>query len=947
MDIFQKLYEIENETGGDVSGIKKLIEDGQVTIASSMPSPDPKDSVRTIELINSFMTKYPPGKADGGRIGGGNIEGEQIGNRTGFSRPEIGLNKNQQKLFDKIKRKNIFPGISDYQKKTNIRSGRYTNKLVNDYIKVNDLVKKENLIDLTEMGKLLNIEEKTRDIGGPTAGFRASIIDALTREEDRLSPSKRKFLNEYLIKKMKLSKYAIGSGQPTYLMKKPTKKELEEIKKYFVAKKGNLENKLVQRVLLFHNDPVLKKYTRKGKFLPQNDFMKKYLADRGMTYNQAAYAQIKLSNIYNGGSYNNYELKDIAKNKVAADTFFKSVSKLLFNNPYRTQQYVDAMKTITDDLGPEYFGTKETMQGFKYKAGQILKERGIPLYDAKSKNPFGVQLNELTGISAASRTKTGAMAQFFNLIPGEFNLGGYSAFNRTFEEAQNNLENEIKKGSKGNPQKVIEDFNIKRNNLLKTYGFLEQKDVPTLSLKSPTEFYGEKFMKRMSDQGLDLEKNFKEKGYTIGVSKSTPTIKEFIQDKKVQEKVIKGAQPLIKAMSDLAATQNKKCKIDLKQLAVKKADGGRIGFKFGTGSLDCDNLAKQILKKSIRGEGTPQQRSIANKIIKGGANFLKSALDPVELLKLRNYVGPQALGLFAAFEAGVITDDVLRMGKPLDEALASNWLTKSFLPYTEEFAKQENLLKSGKLSQEQAEYALDAMKYNKILKEVERIEGMEAAQLTDQGGMGMIDGTPIVSQAEIDKSIANINRIAETIDPSVVDPRSAKSIENRALMDEKEATERAKKKFDPLFGYSGLQNQAKNVDSDDYLPEPLKIDLTPVTYKSLGPYEPVSELPADVRTKLEDEILSKDQFKPQDRSLSNYYYQDPFTGKTVMEQELEDYNRAQRFKQAFQQPGILGTQDKFAGGGIAKLAGVDDGPPPTRGPNPQGLSYLMKRGKNT
>ena len=37
----------------------------------------------------------------------------------------------------------------------------------------------------------------------------------------------------------------------------------------------------------------------------------------------------------------------------------------------------------------------------------------------------------------------------------------------------------------------------------------------------------------------------------------------------------------------------------------------------------------------------------------------------------------------------------------------------------------------------------------------------------------------------------------------------------------------------------------------------------------------------------------------------------------------------------------------FAGGGIAKLAGVDDGPPPKSGPNPQGLSYLMKRGKNT
>ena len=35
---------------------------------------------------------------------------------------------------------------------------------------------------------------------------------------------------------------------------------------------------------------------------------------------------------------------------------------------------------------------------------------------------------------------------------------------------------------------------------------------------------------------------------------------------------------------------------------------------------------------------------------------------------------------------------------------------------------------------------------------------------------------------------------------------------------------------------------------------------------------------------------------------------------------------------------------KFAGGGIAKLAGVDEGPPPESGPNSQGLSGLLKRG---
>ena len=37
------------------------------------------------------------------------------------------------------------------------------------------------------------------------------------------------------------------------------------------------------------------------------------------------------------------------------------------------------------------------------------------------------------------------------------------------------------------------------------------------------------------------------------------------------------------------------------------------------------------------------QRSIVNKLIRGGADFLKDAVNPVELLKLRNYVGPHTL----------------------------------------------------------------------------------------------------------------------------------------------------------------------------------------------------------------------------------------------------------------------------------------------------------------
>ena len=67
----------------------------------------------------------------------------------------------------------------------------------------------------------------------------------------------------------------------------------------------------------------------------------------------------------------------------------------------------------------------------------------------------------------------------------------------------------------------------------------------------------------------------------------------------------------------------------------------------------------------------------------------------------------------------------------------------------------------------------------------------------------------------------------------------------------------------------------------------------------------------------------------------------------VLEQDLNQ----ERFRQLFEQPGFMGASDTFfgyqkvkmAGGGIAKLAGVDSGPPPESGPNSQGLQGLFKR----
>ena len=66
MDIFQKLLQIEDETGGDVSNLRNLINSGQLTTASEINRPDPKQSVQEIELFNEFNLRNP--RADGGML---------------------------------------------------------------------------------------------------------------------------------------------------------------------------------------------------------------------------------------------------------------------------------------------------------------------------------------------------------------------------------------------------------------------------------------------------------------------------------------------------------------------------------------------------------------------------------------------------------------------------------------------------------------------------------------------------------------------------------------------------------------------------------------------------------------------------------------------------------------------------------------------------------------
>ena len=105
---------------------------------------------------------------------------------------------------------------------------------------------------------------------------------------------------------------------------------------------------------------------------------------------------------------------------------------------------------------------------------------------------------------------------------------------------------------------------------------------------------------------------------------------------------------------------------------------------------------------------------------------------------------------------------------------------------------------------------------------------------------------------------------------------------------------------------------------------------------------PLSPLPkySDYLSDAEKENQMLRSLEPSDLNLVNLAR--GYTMENLREADMDSPILARDIENLkYERPGVF-----FAGGGIAKIAGVGSGPPPESGPNPQGLSYLMKRGKN-
>jgi hypothetical protein len=456
------------------------------------------------------------------------------------------------------------------------------------------------------------LEELT---GIPNLSVKAKELMYAPKEYKR----QKNLFGDFYKKQLKAKYFDIGQGGKygTLHYKKPTAEQIEIMKEYHLRRgaKYGVSKATADRMKLFHNDPKLRNYVRNGKLIP-DELLKEY----GVTRNEAAQSTFRLAQAYNGKKFVNVDV-GIPKNRSAGKKLFEEIDKAPFGNPYKMAQYKEALNVITDGIGDKYFETT-TFENMKREARRILQKEKIPVFDPTIKGSKGINVNELTGVTASSRNKSFPYSQFINLMEGNLNTKAYAGFNKQFEKYEKDLQNEIAKGNKGNPNKIIKEYKNYTKDFL---GGLEDVDkaqieklgLPELSLKEPTELYGKKRTSQLLSQGLDLPGSYKELGYSIKVPKGTATLKEFISDENIRTQMI----------SNIGCPN------------IGKALGGRVNFSEGS------NCYAKGLEKIKSGELTPGERMIAG-------NFLKEAGADTKLVSSLIKGGKNALRLFQELTIG-------------------------------------------------------------------------------------------------------------------------------------------------------------------------------------------------------------------------------------------------------------------------------------------------------
>jgi hypothetical protein len=322
-------------------------------------------------------------------------------------------------------------------------------------------------------------------------------------------------------------------GVQTIYFKDPTKEELKLFEKYS-SRKGILKERTAKLMKDF-NDAFSKKYA-KGE-LPTIDEIQKLFPD--VTPTTAGNVTAKLGQWYKGTEFLNPELESIDLNKDLATKIQKAMSSSRFGRFYPDQAYQTALNTIDEAIGRD----AGTFKAFKDAASKALKQAGLPIYSKNS--PFGFNLNEMAGVTGASRTKTAAFSDFVDIAEGSFNQKQLGAFQKEFaaiREQLDGLDLANKPQNQKQAQSLIEGF----EDTIKYYENATGSELPKLGLGTADNYYSAERLtdiakersigeKRSRNQmfkkipGTDLLGASKNSGYTVVMPENYRTFGQILE----------------------------------------------------------------------------------------------------------------------------------------------------------------------------------------------------------------------------------------------------------------------------------------------------------------------------------------------------------------------------------------------------------------------------------
>ena len=527
---------------------------------------------------------------------------------------------------------------------------------------------------------------------------------------------------------------------------------------------------------------------------------------------------------------------------------------------------------------------KGTFASLKSKARKVLQDNKIK----------GFNINEIAGVTGSSRSGA-EFSQFIDIMEENLNQ-------KTLANLQGQLSTaRAKIVAGGDFKKIADNYNLKASALESKY------NVELPKLIKPTEVetsFGKKRIAELKAQGLDLVSAAKRDKYGISVPKGAMTIEEFLK-------------PENKKTTQLLAALG--CP-DFKGKQVFQ-DGGRIEFQAG---------------------GTPTRECVlagANKInnpslIKGGAE----ARNASQFLNRAYKLGRGVL------KFGVIPEAIFVAGESLVRMGMGDTLNEAFLRSTDYLRPGNQTREADKLKfertvgKETADIIMRAQDYKKSIEQLNTAKSnLETNQaVLDQSDFGYTGNVDALKRQELDE------QIIKSAEQNVKNKYQSEAVMDFATMKEAEAKDIASSNS----VFAKAINNARSAEVDDFE------QLFAPEKKQEGVAPPMLTMDDIADIAITDTQLQRE--KDRLGGAPEYTKRNLFN---FNRQTNEDYNKAvldliftEGRDSLANRERLFGTQGTFggqplAGGGIAKLAGVDSGPPPEKGPTPQGLDFLLKRGR--